>query len=324
MAFISPTRQLTLSIIVANYNARDLLAGCLESIYRNPPGHPFEVFVVDDASSDCSVEMVEARFPQVYLLHNEKNVHYARSNNRVLPIARGRYVYLLNNDTLVLPGALDAMIDFLDQYQSVGAVGSKLLNGDGTIQASVRTLPNRMSPLFSARSIMTRLFRWNRFSHRHLLHLWRDMTRPFPAGYVSSASIMIRREVVAQVGLLDERLSYHVDADYCKRVWDAGWKVYYLPVAAVIHFDHKGGTMVSRSRRFKSVIERHRGSYIYFRKHSIKSPWHPLHFLAVAGLSARFLVSLAFFTGKEIVALARAGARRGPIRAHPDRYMRRL
>ncbi len=303
------TPDVTLSIIIANYNGRDLLAGCLESLYQSRPACSFEVVVVDDASSDGSDEMVRQRFPQVHLLRNDKNVHYGRSNNRALDLVRGRYVYLLNNDTVVLPGAMDAMIAFLDQHPTVGAVGSKLLNGDGTIQASVKTLPCVMSAFFGARSFVTKLFPRNPFSRQHLLHLSRDMNQPFPAGYVSSASIMIRREAIRRVGYLDGRLSYHIDADYCKRMWDAGWEVYYLPTATVIHFDHKGGTMVSGRRRFQSIVEFHRGSYIYFRKHQMKSLWHPMHVLAVIGLGLRFVVSVVFHISKEL-----RGS--GPIRAH--------
>ena len=300
-----------LSIIIANYNGRELLAGCLKSIYQNPPRCGFEIFVVDDASSDGSYEMVKERFPGVQLLQNEKNVHYGKSNNRALDRAHGRYVYLLNNDTVMLPRALDEMVQFLDQHPKVGAVGSKLLNGDGTIQASVKTLPCAMSGLFGARSIITRLFPNNRFSRQHLLHLSRDMHGPFRAGYVSSASILIRREVIQQVGYLDERLSYHIDADYCKRIWDAGWEVYYLPTATVIHFDHKGGTMVSFKRRFKSVVEFHRGSYIYYCKHQMTSPWHPMRLLVVIGLGVRFVFSLLLHLTKEILGSGQKRSRQG-------------
>ena len=174
--------------------------------------------MVDDASTDNSAEMVRECFPQVHLLRNSVNVHYGKSNYRALDLVQGRYVYPLNNDTLMLPGALDEMKLFLNQHPRVGAVGNKLLNEDGSIQASVKTLPCIMSGLFGARSIITKLFPNNRFSREHFLHSSRDMSRPLTAGYVSGASIMIRREVVDRVGSLDERPSYHVDADCCKRI----------------------------------------------------------------------------------------------------------
>ncbi len=286
------TPSVALSVIIPTYNARELLADCLQSIYQNPPGSPYEVIVVDDASVDGSSEMVRERFPEVRLLRNEVNRHYAHSNNRAFQHARGQYLYLLNNDTIVLPQALDRMLAFLQEHPEAGAVGSRLLNGDGSIQWSVKSLPNPGSALFGARSIITRIFPNNRYSRKHLQHLDRDLTKPFVAGYVSSASVMMPRSVVDQVGELDRRLSYHVDADYCKRIADAGYQSYYLPTATVIHLEHKGGTMVSVRRRFRSLVEFHVGSYIYYQKHIQRSPWSPTQIVVAVGLFSRFLVSI--------------------------------
>jgi GT2 family glycosyltransferase len=291
--------EVVLSVIIATYNGRELLATCVDSLCENPPTVNFEIIVVDDASSDGSYEMMHERFPFVRLLRNETNVHYGRSNNRALNIARGRYVYLLNNDTVVLPGSLDAMVTFLATHPDAGSVGSKLLNPDGSIQWSVKSLPNPGSALFGARSFITRLFPSNVFSRKHLLHLSADMSGPFIAPYVSSASIMMPRRVVNWVGGLDERLSYHVDADYCKRITDAGWNNYYLPSATVIHLDHKGGTMVNWKRRFRSVVEFHRGSYLYYQKHIQHSRWEPMHLAVILGLGARFVASLLLQVGRE-------------------------
>jgi N-acetylglucosaminyl-diphospho-decaprenol L-rhamnosyltransferase len=295
-----------LSIIIATYNARGLLVDCLNSIYQNPPRDSYEIIVVDDASKDGTSEAVRAQFPQVRLLRNETNTHYATANNRAFRLARGRYLFLLNNDTIVLPEALDRMIEFLDAHPDAGAVGSRLLNEDGTIQWSVKSLPCAGSALFGARSIITRLFPGNPFSRKHLLHLERDITTPFVAGYVSSAAMMIPREVAAKVGDLDRRLSYHVDADYCKRIADVGYKSYYLPTATIVHLNHRGGTMVSLRRRIRSIVEFHRGSYIYYRKHVQRSPWAPGQILVVVGLAARFVVSLAIQTSAEVIGVTRA------------------
>ena len=299
-------RSVALSIIIPTYNARVLLADCLESIEQNQPSRPYEIIVVDDASVDGTAEMVAGRFPHVRLLRNTVNSHYATSNNRAFRIAQGQYLYLLNNDTIVLPKALDLMLDFLERHPEAGAVGSKLLNGDGTIQWSVKSLPNAGSALFGARSVLTRIFPNNPFSRKHLQHLGRDLSEPFVAGYVSSASIMIRRQVVDEVGDLDRRLSYHVDADYCKRIADAGYKCYYFPTAAVIHFDHKGGTMVNLRRRFRSLVEFHVGSYIFYRKHIRRSRWDLMHIVVLIGLSLRFVLSLAVQFIAELAAIARS------------------
>jgi GT2 family glycosyltransferase len=308
----SATTAIIVSVIIPTYNAGELLAACLQSIYDNPPSEPYEIIVVDDASSDRTSEMVPARFPEVRLLRNEVNSHYARSNNRAFEHARGQYLYLLNNDTIVLPQALDLMLSFLRAHPEAGAVGSKLLNEDGTVQWSVKSLPNPGSALFGARSIITRIFPNNPYSRKHLLHLDRDMTKPFIAGYVSSASIMIPRNVVDKVGDLDPRLSYHVDADYCKRIDDAGYKCYYLPSATVIHLNHKGGTMVSPKRRFRSIVEFHVGSYIYYRKHVRRSARDPMQIIVLISLFARFLASLTVQTSVELIVLAQS-------RMHPSR-----
>ena len=186
--------------------------------------------------------MVRARFPRVRLLRNEVNRHYTASNNWAIDEARGQYLCLLNNDTIVLPEAFDRMLAFLRETPDAGAVGSRLLNEDGSTQWSIKPLPDLGAALFGGRSIMIRMFPNNLFSRRRILHLDRDMTKPSTAGYISGAAKMMPRKVIDEVGHLDSRLFYHVDADYCKRIVDAGYKCYYLPTAAVIHLNHKGGT----------------------------------------------------------------------------------
>ncbi len=148
-----------LSVIIATYNTPKLLADCLRSIYQNPPGEPFEIIVVDDASVDGTSGMVRDCFSKVRLLVNDCNHNYAYSNNRALELALGEFVFLLNSDTIVLPDAFDKMLAFLKSHPEAGAVGCRLLNGDGTIQWSVKTLPNAGAALFGARSLIPRLFR---------------------------------------------------------------------------------------------------------------------------------------------------------------------
>ncbi len=286
---LEPGQVVALSIIIATYNARELLSDCLASIYQNPPSEPYEIIVVDDASGDATSEMVRTRFPDVRLFTNEANRHYGNSNNLAFEHARGQYLYLLNNDTIMLARALDGMLAFLRTHPEVGVVGSKLLNEDGTIQWSVKSLPNVGSAFFGARSIITRTFPNNRFSRKHLLHLDCDLSKPFIAGYVSSASMMMPCAVVRKVGGLDERLSYHVDADYCKRITNLGYQCYYLPDAAVIHLNHRGGTMVSGGRRFRSEVEFHRGSFIFFQKHIRDTASGPMRIIVPAALFLRFL-----------------------------------
>ena len=296
----SGTSGMSVSIIIANYNARDLLEDCLNSIYQGESRYRFEVLVVDDHSTDDSFDMVKARFPQVRAYRNEANLHYATSNNRMFDLGRGRYLFLLNNDTIVKAGAVDALVDFMEAHPEVGCAGSKLLNEDGSVQESVKTLPNVRSALFGARSYIYRLFPNNVLSKRELLHSREDAAEPFTAGYVSSAAMVIRRELIGAVGYLDPRLSYHVDADYCARIWQAGWEVVYVPQSVVIHLNHRGGTLVNRRRRLKSVFEFHRGTWIFFERHMMKSYWHPETWLIAAGIAGRYVAALLLQQADEV------------------------
>jgi N-acetylglucosaminyl-diphospho-decaprenol L-rhamnosyltransferase len=298
--------DIVLTIIISCYNDGDLVADCLRSIYQNPPTEPYEIILVDDASSDGTSEMVGSAFPEVRLLRNDVNRHYTYSNNRALDQACGTYVLLLNSDTIVLPQALDVMTDFLRKHPEAGAVGCKLLNEDGTIQWSVKSLPNPAAAVFGARSILTKWFPNNRFSSQHLLHIGRDMTQPFVAGLVSSAASMMPRSVIKEVGYLDVQFFYHVDADYCKRIADAGYKCYYLPTAAIIHLNHKGGTMPSLSARFRLLMMFEIWSYRYYRKHIQTSWWSPMQIVVVLGLSFHFLALASAQVFAELPGIVRA------------------
>jgi GT2 family glycosyltransferase len=296
----------TLSIIISSYNAREVLADCLESIYQNPPSERYEIIVVDDASTDGTSDMVLGRYSRVRLLRNEVNRHYTFSNNRAIDEARGQYWCLLNNDTVVLPQAFDRMLAFLRETPDAGAVGSRLLNEDGSTQWSIKPLPDLGAALFGGRSIMIRMFPNNPFSRRRILHLDRDMTKPSTAGYISGAAKMMPRRVLDEVGHLDTRMFYHVDADYCKRIMDAGYKCYYLPTAAVIHLNHKGGTMVSPRLRFRSLLSFHVDCYVYYCKHMQRWPRLPLRLAILLALACHFLCLLAVQGSGELVNLLRS------------------
>jgi N-acetylglucosaminyl-diphospho-decaprenol L-rhamnosyltransferase len=214
---------------------------------------------------------------------------------------------LLNNDTIVLPAAIDRMLAFLRSHPEAGCVGSRLLNEDGTVQWSVKSLPDLGSALFGGRGPVTRLFPGNRHTRRRFLHHDRpDEEEPFVAGYLSGASKMMPRRVVDEIGYLDTRMFYHVDADYCKRIADAGYLCYYLPSATVIHLNHKGGTMVNAKLRVRSLLSFHRDCYVYYCKHIQRRSWSPLRPMVLAALGVRFLVVLAAQVAGELVGAMRS------------------
>ena len=294
-----------ISVIIPSYNTRELLSRCLASIYRAPSERACEVFVIDDASSDGSPEMVRTHFPQVRLIVNAENRGYAYSNNSAIAKSRGRFVYLLNSDTEVFPGALDHMASFLEAHPEAGAAGSALYNSDGSVQASVKSLPTVRSAFFGKRSWLARWFPRFRATRSELLN-WRvESGVPFQAGYVSSASIMIPRDVIDAVGDLDTRLWYFIDADYCKRIWDVGRTVYCVPAAKVLHVEHLGGTLAGWRQRFRSMWRFHYGAYIFFRRHSGLAGWHPVTALIVFGIAVRLLLSLGWQAIKEVTGVER-------------------
>ena len=298
--------DIVLTIIITCYNTRDVVGDCLRSIYRNPPSEASEIILVDDASTDGTSEMVRMTFPEVRLLRNAVNLQYAHANNRAFDEARGRYVLLLNSDTIVLPQALDAMIAFLRGHPEAGVVGCKLLNENGTIQWSVKSLLTPAAAIFGARSLLTKLFPNNRFSRRHLLHIDREMTRPFVAGLVSGAASMMPLKVVKQIGYLDVDFVTHVDADYCKRIADAGYKCFYLPTAAIIHLNHRGGSMTSPLARLKFLVMFEVYSYRYYRKHFQKASWSPILIVAALGLCFHFLALMSGQAYAELIGVVRA------------------
>jgi len=299
-----------LTVIVSSYNTRRLLLDCLASIYANPPSEPYEIVVVDDASRDGSSAAVRAAYPEVRLLVNEANQHYTHSNNRAIGQARGRFLLLLNSDTLVLPNALDEMIGFLKSRPACGVVGCKLLNEDMTLQWSVKSYPGLGSALFGARSPITRFFPNNPFSRKYLPQLQENLSKPLllKEGFVSGAASMIPRAVVDEIGLLDPIFFYHVDADYCKRITEAGYECYYLPSASIIHLEHRGGTMVNTRSRFRALLMFELYNYAWYRKHLNKSSKYLMEPVVIFGLGAHFLASAFVLSVKEVASKFDRGA----------------
>jgi len=251
--------RVDVSIIIVNWNTRDLLAQCLQSVYDTVNGLDFEVIVVDNASADGSVAMVRQRFPRVRVVANGENVGFVRANNQALPHCQGRYVLLLNSDTQVLPGSLSRTVRFMDAHPKAGIVGVQLLNPDGTFQASYTPFPT----LWREFLILSGLGRW--------------LVRPtFPsygsqvergaqriAGYLEGAYLMARREAVDEVGGLDERIfMYAEDVDWCYRFHQAGWEVWYLPDAPIVHY----GGQSSKKRGGRMEAELYRSRVYFFRK----------------------------------------------------------
>ena len=223
-----------LSVIIVSYNTHDLLRACLRSVMAQDQGLWMEVFVVDNSSLDGSCDMVRREFPQVSLVCNSVNVGFAAANNQGLRLAAGRYLLLLNPDTVVQPSALRELVEFMDCHAEVGYCGPKLLNSDGSYQPSARRFPTILSDAF----LMTGLA--NRYPQsRHSINLQAtgDHSTPGRGDWFSGACLLVRREAASEVGLLDEGFfMYFEETDWCKRLADADWEGWYVPSAGVVHY----------------------------------------------------------------------------------------
>jgi len=234
------------SIIIVSWNTRDLLAQCLESIHAHPPDCPYEVWVVDNASTDGSAALVRARFPGARLIENTENLGFARANNQAIRQSQGRYVLLLNSDTVVLPNALTILLRFMDEHPEVGLAGGNLLNPDRTPQVCYGNAPGLSSEVLT----LLGLDRWLplldvlRCSLPRTSEPWEGHQ---DVDWVLGACMMLRRTALDQVGLLDEQYyMYSEETDWAQRARQKGWRVAYLSAAGILHYGGASTRQVSQ------------------------------------------------------------------------------
>jgi GT2 family glycosyltransferase len=252
-----------LSLCILTRQAKTLLRECLRSIAEQTRRARYEIIVVDNDSRDGTLEMLRDEFPRVRVIANDHNAGFTRASNQAIRASVGRYVVLLNNDTLVLPDALDRLVEFADAHPDAGIVSPKVLNRDGTLQKQCRRSFATPWDLFCYFSGLMNAFPHSRLFGRYLLTYLDDDTT-YPVDAVSGSCMLIRRAVLDQIGLLDEIFfAYQEDADFCFRAHQAGWQVYYYPGAQIIHYGGQGG---SRVEPYRSIIEWHKSYFLYYRK----------------------------------------------------------
>lgn len=252
-----------LSIAVVNWNARDHLHRCVRSIYDQTRSICFEILIVDNGSTDGSAQMVDREFPEAWLIQNQANRGFSRATNQALQVSRGRYVLLLNPDTLILDGALDKMIQYADGHPEIGALGCRLLTSDESIDLRcARRWPTLWSELCDKTGLATR-FPASRIFGWYQLGYW-DHAHSREVEALSGACLMVRREALEQVGLLDERFyMYGEDIDWCYRIQQVGWKVLYFAGAEVIHVGGGSSSTVKEELDMVALDSR----WLFFRKH---------------------------------------------------------
>jgi len=274
------------TIAIVNYNTRQLTAQCLDSILTSQPKVGFEIVVVDNASSDDSADWLEAHYPHLRLVRSSRNLGVAGGNNLGIRASRGRYVLLLNSDTLVLPGTIDRAVKFLDTHPRVAGVGGNLINPDGTFQAGFVDFASLWQELL----IVTKL--------GQLLRPWYPAHGPSPepreVDWMSTAFMLFRQQAIAQVGFVDERyFMYSDETDLQYRLKQAGWKIYYLPGLNTIHL----GGRSSASWKRRSMV--YRGKLLFFYKHygPLQTTILRFMFIAVSALKVPFWLVVCLLPG---------------------------
>jgi len=269
-----------LSIIIVNWNTKNLLLQCLESVYQTIKRIEMEVFVVDNGSIDGSVVAAKERFPEVKFIQNEINLGFAMANNQALRLAKGRYLLLLNPDTQVKKGAIERLISFMDAHSEAGGAGAQLLNSDGSRQNSIANFPSLATELLN-KSLLRWLFP-KAFPGKE-----RNYPEPIEVDSVIGACMIIGRDAIEQVGLLDEDYFLFLEeTDWCYRMKRAGWKIYHVPQAEIYHFQGKGVEIEKKKAR----VEYYRSRYHFFKKNRGELQW----FILLTGSVIKLIIETVF------------------------------
>jgi len=256
-----PPATLDVSVIIVSWNTCSITRDCLRSVFDETRGIDFEVIVVDNASSDGSAEMVRREFPRAVLIENRQNRGFAAANNQAMRVARGKYVLLLNSDTVLIDGAIQECFAFIEKHPEAAVVGCKALNEDGSLQFTCSMFPGLLNQLLLATGLSSALG-GNRFFGRADMTWW-DHNELREVDFVAGCFMLVRRAAVEQVGVMDENyFMYAEEADWCLRFRRAGWKVFYYPDA---RFHHLLGASEKSSVR-DMTLERRKSLLYFFRK----------------------------------------------------------
>jgi GT2 family glycosyltransferase len=288
-------QALDITIIVPNYNTRELLKECFTSIYEHTRGIQFEVICVDDNSSDGSADMVAKDFPQVILVRNPVGQLYAKNNNLGMRMSRARYACLLNSDTKLRANAFQALVQFMDSHPDAAACTPKLLNADGSTQICVRRFAGLGTLILQGLNLY-KLFPNGRVATRYYAtdfdHSYEQVIEA-----LGSTAFVIRRSTWEQVGLLDERFPmYQVDLAYCYTLKTRGYKVYYTPCAEVIHY----GSQSVNQRAIAGIRMQHQAFIDFSDHYNYFSSNRMVKFLIRQAVRVRYGLKLAeYYLGKD-------------------------
>ncbi|MBI4744267.1 MAG: glycosyltransferase family 2 protein [Actinobacteria bacterium] len=283
-----------LSIIIINWNTKSMLFDCLTSIFNSNPTVTCEVIVVDNFSTDGSVEMVKSKFPSIVLIENSENLGFCKAANKGIRKSVSENLLILNSDTKIFTGTLDTLIEFAKNHSNIGAVGPMLINSDGSLQYSCRRFPSFIMGTIHA--FLGFISPSNSYTKSYMMTDWDHKTER-EVDWISGAAMFLRKEAVLDIGLFDENYFMYVeDVDICYQLWKKGWKVYYCPQAKVMHY-------IGESSKQKSpgmIIEHHRSMYYFLTKQNKDNHKRIFNFFIAIGLSIRAVIMLVlnFFKKK--------------------------
>ncbi|MCZ0756858.1 glycosyltransferase family 2 protein [Anoxybacillus sp. J5B_2022] len=285
-----------ISIIIVNYNTPKLTVEAIESILKSKTKYSYEIIVVDNHSSDDSVRILKGKFPNIVVIENKQNVGFSKANNQAIKLSKGRYILLLNSDTIVKEDTIEKMIEFMDKSKKVGASGCEVVLPNGELdRACHRGFPTPEASFYYLVGLARLFPRSRRFNQYHLGYM--NLNEPHPIDCLVGAFMMVRREVIEQVGLLDEEFfMYGEDIDWCYRIKQAGWEIYYCPFTSIIHY--KGAS--SKKKPFKIVYEFHRAMFLFHKKHYARKYPFIVNYFVYMGITAKFMLSAIINTFRKI------------------------
>jgi GT2 family glycosyltransferase len=276
-----------LAIIIVSWNTREILRHCLQSVFASQTTKKFKVWVVDNGSSDGTGQMIKEFFSQIQIISNDDNVGFAHANNQAIMDSSGDYVMLLNPDTVVEKDVIETLVNFLEKYPDIGAVGPRLLNPDGTLQESAYPEPTLAREFW-------RLFHLDRFYYyaAYPMDEW-SVIDAREVDVLMGACLLVRRKTLDQVGLLDDNFFvYSEEVDLCTRIREYGWRISWVPTAVVIHL---GGQSTKQIQQ-EMFLQLYQGKIQYFRKHhTLLEVWLYKLVLFFAALARLALTPFAFF-----------------------------
>jgi hypothetical protein len=283
------TIAMRLSIIIVNYNVKDLLKKCLQSIEQTVKPIEYEVIVIDNCSVDGSVALIKADFPQVKIIENHENRGFAAANNQGINCSHGDYILLLNPDTIVLSNSVERMLEFIENHQQAGIVGCKILNPDGSLQSSCRNFPS-LALIFFESMGLHRFFSLSKYFVKSYLRNWaHNEIRMVDS--VKGACMMVRRTAIEEVGLLDENyFLYDEEVDWCKRMQEKAWDTFFIPDAQIIHY----GEQSTKQEALKNMIQSYRARQQYFQKFYGKITAFTSKTIFGFGVFLRFIICIPF------------------------------